>query len=190
MEAYSEDNGGRGEKRYRKAARRFWLSWFGLMILALERWKEEDQGKHWTLSKREANIMSMRPCRKQLVPDQQYCALLCSFVYHLQSSTYPPSSPSLPHNILCPNYAMFKPVTPRGCPGPTGIPFNECCPLLLSLGRQTGTASSVSECPCPKMLIVIPDVESRSHAFGACSLYWMVHRCAFRRRQVRRKVCA
>lgn len=85
---------GEGEKRYRKAASRFWLSWFRLMILALERRKEKDQRKHWTLSKLEANITYIRPCRKQLVPDQQYSALLCSFAYHLQSSTQQSLPPS------------------------------------------------------------------------------------------------
>lgn len=164
------------------------------MILALERWKEEDLGQRWTLSKLDANVTYTRPCKKQLGPDQQYSAVLLPTTSN-HPPTHPPTQQSLPssHNILCPNYAMFKPVTPRGCPGSTGIPFNECCPLLVSLGRQTGTASSVSECPCPKMLVVIPDMESRSHAFGACSLYLMVHGCVFRRwlrTQVRRKVCA
>lgn len=89
-----------GGKRYRKAAGSYWLSWFRFMILALERWKEEDLGQRWTLSKLDANVTYTRPCKKQLGPDQQYSAVLSPTTSN-HPPTHPPSSPSLRLIIFC-----------------------------------------------------------------------------------------
>lgn len=87
--------------------------------------------------------------KKQPVVDWQHSHTMSSSVLLPTIHSHPLKQHSLPqsHNSLCPGYAMLKPVTPRRCPGPTGIHLNECRPLLLSLDSQTGTAASqMSEC--------------------------------------------
>lgn len=126
--------------------------------------------------------------KKQPVADWQHSHTMSSSVPLSTISSHPLKQHSLPqpHNSLCPGYAMLKPVTPRGCPGPTGIHLNECRPLLLSLDSQTGTAASqMSECTHARtharILNVIghPGMESRGQGRRARSPYrWCMGFCS------------